>query len=120
MAKRGFRRALLAWIGALALAACQDSAPPAAAPEAETVMAAEEEPVTETVTLLPKMVRGSDGFIRQGATRESLAETFGAENLVGQELAWVDSAQTALVLFSGDPATRTGMFWLDKTSSGPR
>ena len=120
MAQPGFRRVLLASIGALALAACQASAPPAAAPEAETVVAAEEEPVTETVSLLAKMVCGADGFIRQDATRESLAETFGAENLVEEELAWVDSVETALVLFPDEPAMRTEMFWLDKTSGGPR
>jgi hypothetical protein len=120
MAQPKFRSLLLASIGALTLAACQDAAPPAAAPEAETVVVAEEEPVTETVSLLPKMVCGPDGFIRQDATRESLAETFGAENLVEEELPWVDSVETALVLFPDEPATRTEMFWLDKTSGGPR
>ena len=120
MAQPKFRSLLLASIGALALAACQDAAPPAAAPEAETMVAAEEEPVTETVSLLPKMVCGPDGFIRQDATRESLAETFGAENLVEEELAWVDSSEMALVLFPNEPATRVEMFWLDKTGGGPR
>ena len=120
MAQPRFRIVMLASISALTLAACQDAAPPAAAPEAETVVVAEEEPVTETVSLLPKMVCGPDGFIRQDATRESLAETFGAENLVEEELPWVDSVETAVVLFPGDPAMRTEMFWLDKTSGGPR
>ena len=120
MAQPGFRRVQLTSIGTLALAACQDSAPPAAAPEAETVLAAEEEPVTETASLLAKMVCGADGFIRQDGTRESLAQTFGAQNLVEEELAWVDSVETALVLFPDDPAMRTEMFWLDKTSGGPR
>ncbi len=120
MAQPRFRIVMLASISALTLAACQDAAPPAAAPEAEPVVVAEEETATETVSLLPKMVCGPDGFIRQDATRESLAETFGAENLVEEELAWVDSVETALVLFPDEPAMRTEMFWLDKTSGGPR
>lgn len=120
MVQSGFRRVLLASISALTLAACQDTAPPAAAPEAETMVSAEEEPVTETVSLLPKMVCGADGFIRQDATRESLAEIHGAENLVEEELSWVDSSEMALVLFPDEPATRVEMFWLDKTSGGPR
>ncbi len=120
MSQHHLRTAFLSSISALTLAACQEAAPPAAGPEAETVVAAEEEPVTETVSLLPKMVCGPDGFIRQDATRESLAEIHGAENLVEEELAWVDSVETALVLFPDEPAMRTEMFWLDKTSGGPR
>lgn len=116
-----FRAALLASIGALALAACQDAAAPPAVPEAETAEpAAEDAPESQSDVKLPQMVCGADGFITADATRESLAATFGAENLVEEELPWVDSVETALVLFPGDPAMRTEMFWLDKTSGGPR
>lgn len=119
MSQSAFPAVLLASIGALALAACQESAaPPAPVPEAETVVV-EQEPVTETVSMLPKMVCGADGFIRQDATRESLADTHGAENLAEEQLRWVDSTETALVLFPDDPATRAEMFWLGKTSGGP-
>lgn len=120
MAQSGFRTVLLASIGTLTLAACQDSAPPAAATEAATAAAAELEAVTQTVSMLPKMVCGADGFIRQDTTRGALAEIHGAENLMEEELSWVDSSQMALVLFPDEPATRVEMFWLDKTSGGPR
>ena len=50
----------------------------------------------------------------------SSADTFGAENLAEAELPWVDSVETALVLYPDEPAMRTEMFWLDKTSGGPR
>jgi hypothetical protein len=119
MSQHPFRAALFASIGAIALAACQEAAPPASAPESEPVVA-EGEPATETISLLPKMVCGADGFIRQDATRDSLAEIHGAENLVEEVLPWVDSTETALVLFPDDPAMRAEMFWLDKTSGAPR
>lgn len=111
------RAALLASVATLAFAACEQAAPPAEAPEdvAEVTDEAEAPRV-----LLPTMSCGADGFIRSDATRESLAAIHGAENLAEEQLAWVDSTETALVLFPADPAMRTELFWLDKTSGGPR
>lgn len=112
-----FSAALLASMGALALAACQEAAPRASATQIEAVVTDE---TAETVSMLPKMVCGADGFIGADTTRDSLTALHGAENLSEEQLSWVDSTQTALVLFPNDPATRAEMFWLDKTSGGPR
>lgn len=115
------RAALVASVAALAFAACEQAAPPAEAPAAAPVEVVE---VTEEAeaprVLLPVMSCAADGFIKSDATRESLAATHGAENIADEELAWVDSTETALVLFPADPAMRTELFWLDKTSGGPR
>lgn len=115
------RAALLASICSLALAACQDTAPepaaPVAAPEADV---AAEDATSEIDVKLPQMVCGADAFIGPDDTRESLAAKFGAENLIEEEFAWVDSSEMALVLFPSEPASRVEMFWLDKTSGGPR
>ncbi len=119
MIRLPFRAALLASIGAIALTACQEAAQPVAAPEVAEVIV-EDAPVTETTSRLPAMTCGADGFISADATRETLAATFGAENLAEEELSWVDSTETALVLYPNDPATRAELFWLDKSSGGPR
>lgn len=120
MTRTPLRFLFLAPISALALAACQEAAPPpAAAPEAEVVLV-QDEPVTETTSRLPMMACGAEGGISQDTTRETLAATYGAENLAEEELSWVDSTETALVLFPNDPSTRVELFWLDKTSGGPR
>jgi len=117
MIKLALRPALLASIGVLALTACQEGAAPPAAPETATEVAAEE-PVGEIDIKLPQMVCGPDGFVQRDDTRESLAARFGAENITEEDLPWVDSTETALVLFPDEPATRAELFWLDKTSGG--
>lgn len=115
------RAALLACVTVLAFAACEQAAPPAEAPAAAPEEVAEvTEEAEATRVLLPVMSCAADGFIKSDATRESLAATHGAENIADEELGWVDSTETALVLFPGDPAIRTELFWLDKTSGGPR
>lgn len=119
MIKLALRPALLASIGALALTACQEAAAPPAAPEAAEPEVAAEETADEIDVKLPQMVCGPDGFVQQDDTRESLAARFGAENIAEESLPWVDSTETALVLFPSEPATRTELFWLDKTSGGP-
>lgn len=123
MTRTPLRFLLLASIGAFALAACQEAAPPAAAPEAETVIAEAEpaeSPLPGDAVKLPKMECGPGGFITAETTREDLVATYGAENIAEEEVAWVDSSEIAVVLFPNDPATRTQLFWLDKTSGGPR
>ncbi len=119
MHKLAFRPALLASMGALVLTACQEAAAPPAAPETATTDVAVEEPAGEIDVKLPQMACGPDGFVQQDDTRESLAARFGAENLAEEALRWVDSTETALVLFPNEPATRAELFWLDKTSGGP-
>lgn len=115
------RACLLAPVAALAFAACEQAAPPAETPAAEPAEVVDETEQAEAPrVLLPVMSCGTDGFIRADATRESLAATHGAENLAEEELSWVDSIETALVLFPAAPATRAELFWLDKTSGGPR
>ena len=123
MTRTPLRFLLLASIGALALAACQEAAPPAAAPEAETVIAEAdlgESPLPDDAVKLPKMECGPGGFITAETTREALVATFGAENIAEEEVAWVDSSEIAVVLFPNEPATRTELFWFEKTSGGPR
>ena len=119
MIKLAFRPALLASIGALALTSCREAAAPPAAPETATTEAAVEEPAGEIDVKLPQMVCGPNGFVQPEDTRESLAARFGAENLAEEDLRWVDSTETALVLYPDEPATRAELFWLDKTSGGP-
>lgn len=111
------RAALLASVAALAFAACEQAAPPAETPQ-EVAEVTEEAEAPRV--LLPVMSCAADGFIKSDATRESLAATHGAENIAEEEVSWVDSTETALVLFPADPAMRAELFWLDKTSGGPR
>lgn len=109
------RLLMLASMGALA--ACQEAAPPAA-PVAEAVVEAEMPEPPHSALLM--MTCGPDATIGRDVTRESLAGTFGAENLADEEVSWVDSMETALVLFPEEPATRAELFWLGKTDGGPR
>jgi len=114
---------LLASIGALALAACQEAAPPAATADAETITAEadlDETTLPGSSVKLPKMECGPEGFFTEETTRQALAAAHGAENIAEEEVPWVDSIETAVVLFPNEPATRAELFWLDKTSGGPR
>jgi hypothetical protein len=113
------RPALLASIGALALTACQEAAAPPATPDTPAAQEVVEDVPEEIDVKLPQMVCGPKGFVQQDDTRESLAARFGAENIAEEDLPWVDSTETALVLFPNEPATRAELFWLDKTSGGP-
>lgn len=119
MTRTPLRILLLASISAFTLAACQE----ASAPAPETVVAeteAVEEPLPEPDVKLPKMECGPGGTITAETTREALAATYGAENIAEEEVPWVDSVETAVVVFPNEPATRVELFWLDKTSGGPR
>jgi hypothetical protein len=111
---------------AAALSACQPadqaaSDPAPAATDAATAAGSDPaEDMPDDQVLLPTLKCGPGGFIQPGDTRETLAETFGADNLREETVDWVDSTETALVLNPDEPATRVELLWLDKTSGGPR
>lgn len=108
--------ALPAALAMLALAACSPSPPP---PAPEPAPETAEEDTGHGAVLLPQIACGPDAFIRADATKESLIATHGAENVTEETVPWVDSEETAVVLFAKDPAMRTELFWFGETTGGP-
>ena len=103
-------------LAALALAACSPSPPP---PAAEPTPETAESDTGHGAVLLPQMACGPDAFIKADTTKAALIEMHGAENVTEETVAWVDSEETAVVLFANDPSMRAELFWFGETTGGP-
>ena len=67
-----------------------------------------------------RSIHGPGAFINGDTTRAQLAADHGAESLAEETVPWVESDETALVLFPNEPAMRAEMFWFGETDGGPR
>ena len=103
-------------LAALALAACSPS--PAPPPAADAAPAADEQ-TGHGAVLLPQIACGPDAFIKADTTKAALIEMHGADNVTEETVAWVDSEETAVVLFANNPAMRAELFWFGETTGGP-
>ncbi len=104
-------------LAALALAACSPSPPPP--PAAEATPESAENETGHGAVLLPQIACGPDAFIKADTTKAALIEMHGAENVTEETVPWVDSEETAVVLFASNPAMRTELFWFGETTGGP-
>lgn len=108
-------RSLLLCSVALALAACGPQTP------AETKPAAEAPPATTAATKpAPLLGCGPSSLVNADTTYDGLVKALGADNVVKEMVAWVDSEEEAVILYPKDPTMRAELLWLDKTSGGPR
>lgn len=103
---------------ALVLAGCQPA--PEAPPAPETAAAETEDEGGHDGPLIPQLDCSEAAFIKGDTTRALLEESHGAENLAVETVPWVESEETALVLFPDEPAMRAEMFWFGETGGGPR
>lgn len=103
---------------ALMLAACQ---PAAETPPAPEIAATEpEDEGGHDGPLIPRLDCSQAAFIKGDTTRAGLEANHGAESLAEETVPWVESDETALVLFPNEPAMRAEMFWFGETEGGPR
>ena len=102
---------------ALVLAACSP-APQTPSP-AEAPPEAADGDTGHGAVLLPQMACGPDAFIKADTTKAALIAMHGAENVTEETVAWVDSEETAVVLFANNPAMRTELLWFGETTGGP-
>lgn len=96
-------------------AACSPTPPAAPTPTPEPPAA-----VASASIIAPRLACNSASSLKPNVTKESLIATYGAANVTEETLPWVDSTETAVVLFANDPEMRIELLWLDKTSGGPR
>lgn len=108
----------LALVLVAGLAACQPEQEAPVAPE--TAAAEADDEGGHDGPLIPQLDCSQAAFITGDTSRAELAENHGAENLAEETVPWVESDETALVLFPNEPAMRVEMFWFGETEGGPR